>query len=266
MSAALVALAAAMPAQRTQAPGELAELGVKAQEIVQAHVAGVVTIKVVIKIEFLGQSQEKRLEARGMLVTDAGLVMTDEGVVDPNVNVRSGGREIQDVTATAEDIKIVFGNEEEEQDAFLVGKDSKLGFAFLQVRGFDAKKRSIPVPDYDAAKEPKVGSIVVTPNRLEKGFDYAPYFTFGWITGEVKKPRKALLLSSGTNNGLPAYDLAGNLVGAHARLSPSVGDDKPRAVLLKGGVVNGAIQQAAKRAEEMLEEHREEKGASGDGK
>ena len=267
--AALLALATTMPAQqdpREPQPAQLVELGAKAQQIADAHVAGVVTIKVVVKIEFLGQSQEKRLESRGMLVSDTGLVMTDDGVVDPNVNVRSGGRQVEDVTATAEDIKIIFGNEEEEQDAFLVGKDSKLGFAFLQVRGFDAKKRSIPVPDYDKASDAQVGAIVVSPNRLEKGFDYAPYFTFGWITGEVKKPRKALLLSSGTNVGLAAYDLAGKLVGAHARLSPSVGDGNARPVLLKGGVVNGAIQQAVKRAEEMLEEQAKDKDTNGDGK
>jgi S1-C subfamily serine protease len=236
------------------------ELGTKAHQIAEAHVAGVVTIKVVIKIEFMGQTQERRLESRGMLVSDTGLIMTDDGVVDPNVNVRnSQGRQIENVTATAEDIKVVFGNEEEEQDAFLVGKDSKLGFAFLQVRGFDAKKRSIPVPDYDKTTDLQVGGIFVTPNRLEKGFDYAPYFSFAWVTGEVKKPRKALLVSSGTNVGLPAYDLAGNLVGAHARISPSVGGEQNKAVLLKGAVVNGAIQQALKRAQEMLEEKADEK-------
>jgi hypothetical protein len=258
----VVALAATMPAQRGKGSPQLTEIGTKAHKIVDAHVAGIVTINVVIRIEFRGQSQERRLESRGMLVSDAGLIMTNDGVVEPNVNVRSGGRKIEDVKTTVEDIKVVFGNEEEEQEAFLVGKDSKLGFAFLQVRGFDAQKRSIAVPDYSKAKAPRIGKIVVTPNRLEKGFDYAPYFAFGWIIGEIKKPQKAFLMSSGTNVGLPAYDLAGNLVRAHARLKPSVGRGNPRPVLLKGGVVNGAIQQALKRAQKMLEEQK----SDGDGK
>ncbi|MHC4078531.1 MAG: hypothetical protein ACYST0_08860 [Planctomycetota bacterium] len=252
----VVALAATMPAQRGKGSPQLTEIGTKAHKIVDAHVAGVVTVNVVIKIEFRGQSQERRLQSRGMLVSDTGLIMTHDGVVEPNVNVQARGRRIQDVKTAVEDIKVVFGNEEEEQESFLVGKDSKLGFAFLQVRGFDAKKRSIPVPDYSKAQKPQVGKIVVTPNRLEKGFDYAPYFAFGWIVGEIKKPQKALLLSSGTHVGLPAYDLSGNLVGAHARLKPSVGRSNPRTVLLKGGVVNGAIQQAQKRAQKMLAEQK----------
>jgi len=258
----LLALDPMLPAQQGQESPQITEIGARAHEIVDAHVAGVVTIKVVIKIEYMGQSQERRLQTRGMLVASTGLIMTHDGVVDPNVDVRSRGRKLDDVKTTVESIKIVFGNEEEEQEAFLVGKDSKLGFGFLQVRDFDAKKRSIAVPDYGKAQDPGVGTIVVTPNRLEKGFDYAPYFTFGWITGEIKKPLKAYLVSNGTHIGLPAYDLSGRLVGAHARLKPSVGEAGARPVLLKGGVVNGAIQQALKRAEKMLTEQK----SDGDGK
>lgn len=251
--AALAALTLALPAQQDQDTTQLAAFGAKAREIAQAHVAGVVTVKVVIKIEFMGRSEEKRLESRGMLVSDTGLVITDAGVVDPNVTVNANGHQVDDVSASAEDIKVVFGNEEEEQDAFLVGKDSKLGFAFLQVRDFDATKRSIPIPDFDHARDPQVGAVYVTPNRLAKGFDYAPFFSFGWITGEVRKPRKGFLLSSGTYNGLPAYDLDGNLIGAHAQMQASVGQGS-QAVLLKGPVVAAAIDQAKKRATQMLEE------------
>lgn len=252
----VVALAAMMSAQKPQDASQTRDIGARAHKIVDAHIAGVVTINVVLKIEFRDQSQEHRIESRGMLVSDTGLVMTHDGVVDPDLNVTVRGRKIEDVKTTVEDIKVVFGNEEEEQESFLVGKDSKLGFAFLQVRGFDAKKRSIPVPDYSKAQKPKVGNIVVTPNRLEKGFDYAPYFMLARIVGEIKKPQKVLMLSGGTHIGLPVYDLSGNLVGAHARLKPSVGRAKPRTVLLKGGVVNGAIQQALKRARRMLGEQK----------
>lgn len=263
---AIVAVAATMPAQKAEEAShakELAAIGVRARKIVDAHVAGVVTISVVHKLEFQGQSREHRIQSRGMLVSDTGLVMTHDGVVDPTLRVTSRGRRISDVKTTLEDVKIVFGNEEEEQEAFLVGKDSKLGFAFLQVRSFDPKKRSIPIPDYSKANKPQVGHIVVTPNRLAKGFDYTPYFTFGWIVGSIKKPQKALLLSSGTNVGLPAYDLSGNLVGAHSRLAPGVGRGNARTVLLKGGVVNGAIQQALKRAKKMLEEQKSEEKPEG---
>jgi hypothetical protein len=254
---AVVALAVAVPAQQAQEASEVRDMGVKANKIVEAHVAAVVTVNAVHKLEFRGETREHRLQSRGVLVSDTGLVMTDDGVVAPTFNAQAGGRKI-DVKSSLEDVKVVFGNEEEEQESFLVGKDSKLGFAFLQVRGFDPKKRSIPLPDYSKADKPVVGKIVVTPNRLEKGFDYAPYFAFGWIVGEIKKPQKALLLSSGTHVGLPAYDLSGNLVGAHSRLKPDVGRANPRTVLLKGGVVNGAIQQALKRAQKMLEEQESE--------
>jgi hypothetical protein len=262
--ATLVALAATttVPAQQNAGSSQLGssqlgELGAKARSIVDTHAGAVVTVHVVIKVEFSGQSREHRLEARGTLVTDTGLVMTDDGTVTPQVNVQSNGRAIQGVKTELQDIKVVFGKEEEEQASFLVGKDSKLGLAFLQVRDFDPKKRSIQIPDYGKATDPAVGDIVVSPNRLEKGFDYAPYFAFGWVIGEIKKPLKCLLLSSGANAGLPAFNLAGQLVGAHSQLRPGVGQGKPRAVMLSGGVVNGAIRQAEKRGQKMLEEQKD---------
>jgi hypothetical protein len=258
--AALLALAVVLPAQQDQNPSQQMEIGARCRKVVEEHGAGVVSISVVIKIEFMGRSQEQRLQARGMLVSDTGLIMTADGVVDPQVNVTSGGRDVEGVKTEVEDIKVVFGNEEEEQDAFLVGKDSRLGFSFLQVRDFDPKKRTIKIPDYSKAESPGIGDILVTPNRLEKGFDYAPYFTFAWVTGEIKKPLKSLLLSSGTEPGLPAYDLSGRLAGAHARLKPSVGGGNPKTVLLRGAVVDAAIQQALRRAEEMRQELKDDDG------
>lgn len=262
---ATVALATTMPAQQAKDAShkvDVAAIGVQARRIVDAHVAGIVTVNAVHKIEFNGRSQEQRMSSRGALVSDTGLVMTADGVVAPNFNVTMRGQKVE-CKSTLEDLKVVFANEEEEQEAFLVGKDSKLGLGFLQLRNFEPQKRKMPIPDFSKAQKPQIGEIVVTPNRLEKKFDYAPYFAFGWIVGEIKKPHKALLLTTGSNVGLPAYDLSGNLVGAHSRIN--AGPRRSHFLLLKGGVVNGAIKQALKRAKKMQEEQKSGEKAEGKG-
>jgi len=241
------------------------ELGKKAEAVVKTNQASIVTVRVVLDIEFGGQSREHRISSRGVAVSDTGLIMTDIGAVNPNVNVRGpGGRRIEP-KVTPSDIKIIFEKDEKEWDAFVAVKDTKRGLIFLQLKNFKPADRNVKPVDFSKSGKAEVGDRVVTVLRLAKGYDYAPCFNVGRIIGHVKKPRKGLLIDRASIPGLPVFTTDGKLVGCHARMKSGLeegagqtrGAGQP--VILAAKEINAVIKQALKKAAEGEEKAGEEK-------
>jgi len=231
------------------------DLGDSANAVMKKQAPAIVTIRMVIDIEFGGQNRETRLQARGVAISDSGLIMTALTTIKPNVNVRGPRGKNLEAKITPADIKIVFEKDEKEHDAFVVVKDTKRGLAFLQIRDFNPETRTIKWIDFASSAKPVIGDQVVTVTRLSKGFDYAPLFTVARVIGKVKKPRKGHLIDKGGNVGLPVFNLDGKLLGIHARMKSGLREGLQRnspgqPVLLSAKEVNGVIKQAMKKAAE----------------
>ena len=243
----------------------------------------IVTVKVVIKTEFsmMGQAQneESRSELQGVVVHDSGLIMISNAGIsaDRAMEAISGlGNPMlanMDITMTPTDFAVIFGNEEEEHDAFLVAKDTKLDLAFLQVQG--VTDRELVTVNFAEGVKPAVGDTVVAISRLKKGYDYAPFATTARVSGAIRKPRKAWIVDGSiASYGLPVFTSSGDVVGVLITLAPTTTDDSGGSGfgsmmrMMRGGgldagvgtfilpakVVNGLIKQSLAKVQELLDE------------
>lgn len=191
----------------------------------------VVTVKVVIKTEInmMGQTQneEQRSELQGVVVDASGLIMISNAEISADRMKEAMGAgpfgEL-DLKMTPSDFKVIFGNEEKEYQAFLVATDTKLDLAFVQVEDLgDAK----PVPVvFGEEAQGAVGDTIVSVSRLQKGYDYAPYFSTGRISGMIQKPRTAWIVDGSVGSyGLPIFTSSGKVVGVLVTLAASTTDE-----------------------------------------
>ncbi len=245
----------------------------------------IVTVKVVIKTEFsmMGQAQndESRSEMPGVIVDDTGLIMISNAEISADrIKEAFSGNPMMgnvDLTVTPTDFKVIFGNEEEEHDAFLVAKDTKLDLAFLQVEG--VTDRTLTAVNFAEGVKPGVGDTIMTVSRLKKGYDYAPFASTARISGAIKKPRKAWIIDGNIDGyGLPVFSSSGDVVGVLITLTPTTIDEGSGQGfgsimrMMRGGgldsgvgtfvlpakVVNGLIKQSRVKVQELLEEMAEE--------
>ena len=243
----------------------------------------IVTVKVVIKTEFsmMGQVQneESRSELQGVVVHDSGLIMISNAEIsaDRAMEALAGmGNPMManvELTMTPTDFAVIFGNEEDEHDAFLVAKDTLLDLAFLQVQG--VTDRELVTVNFAEGVKPAVGDTVVAISRLKKGYDYAPFATTARVSGAIRKPRKAWIVDGSMSSyGLPVFSSSGDVVGVLITLAPTTTDDSGGSGfgsimrIMRGGgmdtgvgtfilpakVVNGLIKQSRARAGKMLDE------------
>ena len=241
----------------------------------------IVTVKVVIKTEFsmMGQAQneESRSELQGVVVDETGLVMISNAEISADrVKEALSGNPMMgnvDLTMTPTDFKVIFGNEEDEYDAFLVAKDTKLDLAFLQVE--ELTDRTLTAISFAEGTKLAVGDTVVAIGRLKKGFDYAPFAATARVSGSIRKPRKAWIIDGNIGSyGLPIFSSSGDVIGVLITLAPTTTDDSGGSGfggmmrMLRGGgmdsgvgtfvlpakVVNGLIEQSLARAQELLDE------------
>ena len=237
-----------------------------------------VSVRVLLKTEFTGggatRDADSRTEMSGIIVDKSGLIMLSTSALNPNkfFNDLFGGAGDEggdDVRSVPSDFKVVFNGEEKEYSAFLAATDSKLNLAFLQVEKLEGKPLT-PVT-FGSVNSLTVGQRVAAVSRLSKGFDYAPYFSTGRISGVIAKPRKAYLLDGlGAGIGVPIYDMNGEVLGISALIASGLrsdlsGDGAGMAMQMMGAggssplrmfvvpaqTVGGVITQAKLRAEKV---------------
>ncbi len=259
--------------------------GVRA--VVEKVAPSIANVKVVIKttMKMGGESmdEESKMSLQGVVVTADGLIMLSNSPFSPKRMMEMLGGEAMpagmDYKMTPTSIKVTFGNEDKEYDAFLAATDTKLDLAFVKVEGLG--DRQLTPVDLGSAVEVKLGQQVIAVSRLTKGYDYAPYFALGQICGEIAKPRRAwMLLGDISQLGLPVFTLNGDLVGVLTTIAPEVKDEGGDTMgftlfmrLLSGGGSSGTggvfvipgqqvkplVEQASRRAAELAVERAKKK-------
>jgi hypothetical protein len=245
--------------------------------VLQAKAPSVVAVKFVLKanLSFGGQSQdqEQSREVRGALVDASGLVMLANSHLEFGGGRLRGMRGAQ-VKSSANDFKVLFGNEATEHDAVLVARDSTLGLAFVQLTDVASVEKPPPPVAIGKPVEPKIGQFLVGVSRKSRGFDCAPMVERVFVNGVVDKPRRMWSVSGAQDSamGLPVYDASGAVVGVLSMQSGSegvgAGDGGGLAALLGGGGESGAfvlpvdavarsLDAAKKRAPEALAKAKE---------
>ncbi len=199
------------------------DVGAQSAQVLQRRAPSIVTVKIVLKTEInvMGQTQEReeRIQVQGAVVDASGLVMFSNSSISASQlqealsgmmeDEGQGGLEIK---TDPSDIKVVFGDEDEEFPAALVATDQRLDLAFVQVQELgDKKPVAIELPD-DAT--PALGQTIVSVSRLNEGYDYAAYFETALVVGEITKPQKAFMVSGEASGvGLPVFAPSGDVVG-----------------------------------------------------
>ena len=268
-----LALAAAICLGGLPAARDAAAAGDPAIEaLIAAKAPAVVAVKCVIKMVATVQGQkvldrELPREFRGSLVDAGGLVMIGNEVLDGGINasqraqLKAMGGEF---SASATNLKVLFGNEAKEYEAVVVARDSNLGLSFVQI--VDADVKAPAVTDLAQGGETGVGSPIFVVTRKPRGYDCAPVFQRLFVTGRVEKPRPMLAVTGGSGQtGLPAYDVSGSVLGVLAVQSGSEGVDggASETFLLPLDTVRRAIDQVKKRVPEVLAKARASKEKEG---
>ncbi len=108
------------------------------------------------------QEAENNPEVNGFVVSADGLVMLTNLALSPRV-----GRGVTVTASAPTDIKIRFGNEEEEYDAVLAAVDSQLQLAFMRIK--DLKGREVAPATFGEKLE--IGQELFALHRHGRGFD-----------------------------------------------------------------------------------------------
>ncbi|MFN7973332.1 MAG: serine protease [Acidobacteriota bacterium] len=241
----------------------------------------IVTVKVVLKMETTmgGQSrdQESRQTLQGVVVDPSGLIMTSNTSLSADRYKElmgsfggNTGEQGFDFKITPTDVKVIFERESEEHPASIVARDTILDLAFIQVD--DISDRKLAAISFDSETACDIGDEILLVSRLERSYDYAPYFERGHIAGIVQKPREAWLVDAWFSGlGLPVFSQSGQVVGAYVTLSAggrdaddsgfgdmmmmfgqgSRGGLPIQPFVVPSGAVKGVIGQAKKQAADL---------------
>lgn len=264
MALVLQAPAAALPAARAAR-----DEGETYTALIESQAPAIVTVRMVIKTEMnlggQGHNRESRQEIAGVMVGEDGLVMLSYG---PFRSDEDDGSQFQ-LKRIPQEIKVIFEREEKEYAAELVATDQKVNLAFLKVLDLEGRKPAWV--RFDAPVEVAIGDPVMAVARLQKGFDYAPFVRSARVCGQIKKPRKALMLDGTVRTeGLPVFTPAGGVVGVLTSIESGMRDEDDgfggfgmimigggaggSQFVLQGKVVEALVEQARKQAVRVLEE------------
>lgn len=166
-----------------------------------------VTIKFVLNLEFGGQSQELELEASGLIIDPAGVIVVSNSEMGGSRQFRGIGG------ATPKNIKVLIGDDTEGLDAKVVGRDSELDLAWIRIEKPEGKTFSVVT--LSASPKLAIGDALVGVDRLGKYYDRAALAHVSHIAAVTKKPRTLFIPANGPlmGIGVPVFTPTGEFIG-----------------------------------------------------
>ncbi|HLJ56928.1 MAG TPA: hypothetical protein VKT77_17950 [Chthonomonadaceae bacterium] len=253
------------------------------QKVLQSRSPSIVTLRLVSKMDFnaggQSQSHEMRTEIQGVVVDKEGLIMVSSFSMNPYSMGLTG--ETMAIKMVPTSIKVVFGGDEKEYNAFVAATDTKLNLSFIQIED-TAGKNLVPVA-FTAGTTPAIGERLIAVSRMARGYDYSVFYQTGRINGEIDRPRHAWMVEGGISGfGLPVFNMNNDLVGVLTTIPSTIKEDaqNPDTMgiqmalrMLSGGgglmqpflipasMVDGVIGQAKVRAHELAAKRKAGGGA-----
>ncbi|MEP6756732.1 MAG: serine protease, partial [Chthonomonadales bacterium] len=223
---AAIGMLVAIPAVRAD------DEAMQVQALMDKTAPAIVTVKSILKSaakgDGQGQDSESPIAMQGVVVSADGLVMLTNLAFAParamELVGRGGGAEAGAMKVNPTNIKVMFAGDDKEYDAFLAATDTTLDLAFVKIEGLGDKK--LAFVDFTVSGMATVGQRVLSIARLQKGFDYAPFYQSGRICGMISKPRKALMLEGSIASfGLPIFAITGEPIGVLSTVVAGSSDD-----------------------------------------
>jgi S1-C subfamily serine protease len=254
--------------------------------LMDSKAPSIVSIKFVLNMQIsrsgqMMMDQESNSEVRGVLISATGLVLTANEHFDPErallARIPPQGRAELKIKARPSELKVLFGNEEDEFEGQILARDSNLGVAFVQVLGL--ADREVAPLDLAASGELAVGKELFGVSRLPRGFDCAPTIGRLFVSAKVEKPRTMWAVTGNFSGvGLPVFDLESRPVGVLSMQKGSEGVDEGgmggggmRPFVIPISTLKRTMKAAETRAAEALaeakkkaEEEKAEEGAEKD--
>jgi S1-C subfamily serine protease len=165
-----------------------------------------VSVKFMMSISGMGQDQEREAEAAGLLIDDKGLVLVS--------NLEIGGAlQRGQPSAQAKDIKVLIGDDTEGVPAKVIGRDTELELAWIQLE--KPADKALAFVDLSKGAAVSVGQELVGLDRMNKYYDRAIVGFTTTVGGLAKKPRNLIIPSGGKIEwiGVPVFTGAGEFVG-----------------------------------------------------
>lgn len=167
-----------------------------------------VTVKFVLKLRSEFGDRETESECTGVMIEPKGLVLVSNSRLGLGSFMRRFGG-----TATPTDIKVLIGEDTEGVEAKLLGRDTELDLAWVQIK--EPSEKPYAFVDLEKAATPLRGQRLVCIRRMAKYFDRAFVVTEGRVAGRTKKPRDLFVPGGGMEiePGLPVFAADGTVVG-----------------------------------------------------
>jgi len=208
-------------------------------KVIAERAAALVTVKFVLAVEGgPGGENELEAEAGGLMIDGTGLVLVS--------NLEMGGSPgRQRARAQAKNIKVLIGDDTEGVDAKLIGRDSELELAWVQIdtpadKAYAAVDLAKGATGKDAGGAGdagvvgivKVGDTLVGLDRMNKYYDRALVAFTTQVGGLTKKPRNLIIPAGGKIEwiGLPLFTVSGEFAGISVLQPIGADEEDPSAM------------------------------------
>jgi hypothetical protein len=183
-----------------------------------------VNIKFVMSLDFGGQSQDIEREISALAINDKGLFL----VVNGNLGAGMGGRMRGMGNIQPKEIKVSLTEDSESLPAKLIGRDSELDLAWIQLD----KPADKPLVFLDLTKgaTAAAGQTVFAFELLGKFYDKAPMIVPTSVGAVVSKPRKMYVPTDTRAYGMPFFTTDGQFLGLSVLQTPISEDEAESAM------------------------------------
>ena len=214
----LAAGASTLPASAPFAVAAHDEESALYKSIIEKVGPAMVTIKMVLKLEGMGDEAQDA-EVTGLMIDTKGMILVS--------NTMIGGM-MKQFTITPTNIKVLFDDDDagaEGISAKLIARDSELDLAWFQINDEKAKDRVFNAVDLSSGAVAEMGDSLYTPRRMDKFFDRVMFISEGRVGGVTAKPR-AMVVPSGfqVEPGGPVFGADGKMIGVGAIILPGEED------------------------------------------